>query len=352
MDALVTGSRDLLRRAPGLILEGTPNILSAQEAASLGGLFLRSRGEYSQTPRKRGIIDWKSGEDFYQALAITLLPSSRLWLGATLPRNARDIYDHAFDVHAALAQSITSQVARALRARDHVQIQRRGELSSDTALEIASRFDYALICLHGAFDTLAELCAEVYGQTKRRTDSWQRAEWVKKLGRNPATQSVAAAADCQEVRRTLRLLGELRNTVHGPTLQPRINTTARERRVLLLVPPTRISAFRDTLLSWSGVPETWWGARYHHRGPIEFHEDLGSYTVSYPSGSEYPVVEISIDPGICLERLLVFGLEALEQLASSIDWSQLGGLGFLPLSRRFGDSSVEERLRLLGGVFL
>ena len=353
MDALVTASPALLGRDPGLLLYGSPNILPPEQAIAFGGLFLRSRGEFSRTPRRPGWIDWKSGEDFYRALALTLLPSSRLWLGATLPRDARDIYDHTFAVRAAVAQSVTSQIARVLRARDELQVLRRGELTSDSAIQIAARFEYALISLHGAFDTLAHLCAVVYRMDKSPMDGWQRESWLKKLRACSDTAAVAAVAESKDVQRTLKLVGELRNTVHGPTLQPRLNTTARHRWCAVLVPPTRLRSFQTALAAWPEIPESWWGARYHHRGPMEFHERPGGVTVSYPSGREHPVAEIDIDPGICLERMLVFSLDAVDRLASAIEWERLGGLGFLPLAGvPPGDSFIQDRLRLLGGVSL
>jgi hypothetical protein len=86
---------------------------------------------------------------------------------------------------------------------------------------------------------------------------------------------------------------------------------------------------------------------------MEFHEYTGGVSVSYPSGCEYPVAAIKLDPGICLERLLVLSFESLDRLASSIEWDRLGGLGFLPLRGvPPGDDFVQDRLRLLGGVWL
>jgi hypothetical protein len=65
------------------------------------------------------------------------------------------------------------------------------------------------------------------------------------------------------------------------------------------------------------------------------------------------VAEIDVDAGICLERLLVMSLDSLNRLASTIEWERLGGLGFLPLAGAPpGDEFIDERLRLLGGVWL
>jgi hypothetical protein len=303
--------------------------------------------------RQSWLIDWKSAEDFYRALSFVLVPSSRLWLGATLPRRARDIYDETFTVHAAIARSITAQLARTLRARDQVQVLRRGELNSDTAYEIAGHFEYALISLSGAFDSLAHLCAAAYGISKQPTDSWNRESWRKKLRSDPSTAQMAVVADSDEVRRTLILLGELRNTVHGPCLAPRINEARGRRHAVVLVPPTRLTRFDHAMSRWTGVEKPWWGVTYERRGDPRIEErDDGSVSAAFTCGPDDPIADINVDPGICLERLLVVSLNAIDRIAESIDWSRLGGAGFLPLSSiPPGDDFLQDRLRLLGGVW-
>ncbi len=353
IDALVTESPALLSHDPALFLFGRPNVLPAAEAVALAGLFLRSRGEFTRTPRVPWLINWKSAEAFYRTLAFVLIPSSRLWLGATLPRQARDIYDETFAVHAAIGQSITSQVTRALRARDHLQVLRRGDLSGDTAHDVAAQFEYALISLYGAFDSLAHLCAVTYGISKKLTDAWQREPWRKKLRKDPATLAVAEVAESKQVQLTLRLLGELRNTVHGPSLEPRLDESRGHRRAVVLVPPTRLRSFQAALSGWGAVEEGWWGVKYHRRGNGRIEEHPGMLFATFTSAPDDPVAEIDVDPGVCLERLLVFSLDAMERIAASIDWSRLGGSGFLPMrSVPPGDELVQERLRLLGGVWL
>lgn len=353
MDALVTESRRLLSRDPHVFLYGSPDVLGPADAIALAGLFLRSRGEFSSNVRKAWLIDWKSAEDFYRALSFVLVPSSRFWLGATLPRRARDIYDETYTVHAAIARSITWQLARALRARDHLQILRRGEFDPDVAFEIAGHFEYALISLSGAFDTLAHIFAVAHGITKQPMDNWRKEAWRKKLRTDPSTAHVAAVADSDEVQRTLALLGELRNTVHGPSLEPRINEAQRRKQAVVLVPPTRLVRFDEALARWHSIPKGSWGVKYERRGNPRIDErDDGTVFACFSAGPDDPIAEINVDPGICLERLLVVSIDAIERLAQAIDWSRLGGAAFLPLSSiPPGDDFVQERLRLLGGVW-
>jgi hypothetical protein len=66
-----------------------------------------------------------------------------------------------------------------------------------------------------------------------------------------------------------------------------------------------------------------------------------------------PVEEITIEPTVCVERILPKCLRALEALLEAVDWSRLPGAaeGFMPLGdSQPVDSDLRLRISLLGGV--
>lgn len=352
-DALVTLRSDLF--GPFASLAGARGVaVTPAEGVALAGLFLRSRGEFNRTPRRQATIDWRSAEDFYQDLAAVLVPAANLWTGAALPLRSRDLYDES----CSLAMSFIRQISRALRARDRVQILSRGEVTLDDACEIATQFEVALLSLSGVFDGLATLSGAIYRLKKSRQEGWTKDTFTEKLRATPGGASLATMATEQPVRLTLEMIAEVRNTVHGPTLTPRVFTSSSRRRAIVGMPPNRVDRFRDILSRWNQLPsdEKWWGVEYHRRG-LDDPERPNSYT-STPND---PIAEIWIDPATCLERMLVLALSAMNDIATAMDWSRLprpdgkqnAGDGFLPLYfLPPGDRLFQERLALLGGVWL
>ncbi|MFT3914872.1 MAG: hypothetical protein QM704_12395 [Anaeromyxobacteraceae bacterium] len=188
-----------------------------------------------------------------------------------------------------------------------------------------------------------------YGIEKSRTDSWRGKKWRRRLREDPRTTGVAAVADRTSTQRLLSLLGELRNTVHGPTLDPVVSND--RRRTYVRVPPIRVPPLEQELQAWPEVPLAWWGIEFERRSaPLNLEHGDGFVTATFSSGPNDPVWAINVDPGVCLERVLVFATQVIDELGAAIDWTRFGAPAVRePLEE---DDFLNERLRLLGGVWL
>ena len=312
---------------------------------------MRARGDHRVPTRQPIWRIWLSPEVYYNNLARLLVPSSWRWIGATLASRRSLLKEEESLI---LAKSLLGRISRALRVRDLLQVALRVPHTSDTVHEVAYHMEGVLVALSGAFDALAALSNVVY-RMGLKSVGWRGASganFIKHLGRREDTRAIGVLATSDRVKDLLELIALLRNTVHGPSLEPRTHRTSSGYKSLVEFPSTKIPELERALSRWpSRDPEDWWGIELHRLGTPT---PIGGGGFVYHPKDDDPVSSILVRPGLCIERLLASSLPILNELADAIDWSRLlpaPGDGYLPFfDETIGDEEHQDRVLLLGGV--
>jgi hypothetical protein len=212
-DILITLSHHLLsHRTQAIIRKANPR--TPTEAVKIIGLFLRSRDDYTWQVNEHGRRAFDRGL-FYWVLVRHRLPNIWKYFSACVhAANARR------DDTLHLGQSILTRCVRALEARDAIGAQFYIPQNNDTRDAIMYHFDYLTLLLAGVFDAQARIAHRAYRITRpeERYTGFRRAEFLKALTDNGADRLHALVSD-QHFSNLMILLHELRNTIHGASLQ-------------------------------------------------------------------------------------------------------------------------------------
>jgi hypothetical protein len=194
------------------------NIFPPLEALKVIGLFLRSRGEY-HVSGPPGVIYGLDAMWFYLELLRAKEP--RLW------RNSA-AWVQIIKTHPGVARlngSLIARCRRALEARDAIGVQFYQQMSWRTADLMLYHFDYLTVLLVGAFDASARIACLAHNLPMRRQQvSFWNSHFNVRLA--PCAAALHAVAVSHEMQLLRPLMKGLRNTIHGPMLQPIMYTKA------------------------------------------------------------------------------------------------------------------------------
>ncbi|UUE28492.1 hypothetical protein LRQ08_31660 (plasmid) [Rhodococcus qingshengii] len=298
-DILVTMRQQTLFSQARYITEANP--LSAEQALSVVGLYLRSREQYPIVAPK----ELSFNEHKMLAVAVEgLLPSWRTWTIALSMHGSAT----GSDSPQLLAHSLKERIIRLLRCRDQLLIASLAPQTNTTADRVAESLDYLLVNLVGAFDAAARaahLVADL-SHSERRVAAWQRLDWVKSL-QNDEIRSFWVKGGSPAV--LFWVCRVLRNTVHGESMQTiamHEGLTA-EARTLVRLPADdaeELAGKFDLLGGGAG-----WGLR-HLAG-----------------------VGVFIDASVFVERLLPQVLNDLDEVLRLTPTSKLDGVDQRALTR-------------------
>lgn len=211
-DILVTSSPLLLEhRNETWLREATPR--TPLEAAQIVGLFLRSRDTYAYRAGPNFQEKFDRGM-FYWVLARHRLPSMWRYFSTCLAAGAAQRGDLQ-----ELGQAILVRAVRALEARDAIGVGFYATQNNTTRDQIMYHFDYLTLVLAGALDSEARVANRAYQAIgNERFASFRHKNFRSALKRKGAQELCELLAD-QRVESLLTLLYELRNTIHGASLQ-------------------------------------------------------------------------------------------------------------------------------------
>jgi len=329
VDALVTGSHILSPDSPWKNLGRDANVMTAEEAIALLGLYLRWRGDYTYMV-DGNFSQYFPADFFYRTVVMALLPEWGRWLGATA--DAADSRGQVTPL--ALAEAVVVRMIRALRGRD--RLQRQFELvRNDDWGDALFYFDALLLSLGGAFDAIARVAHLAYSLPAKeiRFASWRRTEWVKAVRKaDPDLGKLVVKGT--PTSDTIELVALLRNTIHGQALSNVVHHVHGGSRFTLSVPdyivalPPDVAADLDAAVGRRGGRERW-----HVRQLLQ-DADL-----------------LALDPGVYTEELLAECVLAMNRLMRGIDVERLGNVPAEPsdATSEQGDRDISPDLRLLVG---
>jgi len=207
-DLFVT-ERKYLRQAEWAIAQGT-TICSPAEAVALIGLYLRSQDDFSvlpSVPLGRMFFFWVGAREL-------------LGEGWRLTKHCagHDRLSGA-DSMIALSGTIFQRFARALEARDQVQVATNQTHTNDALEQAMSAVDVVLLSLMGSFDASARLAHRLLQLSEsERYAGWQYRRWVSNVNESAPELAgvVEHGTDGHAVLTVVRLL---RNSIHGAALQ-------------------------------------------------------------------------------------------------------------------------------------
>lgn len=258
-DVLVTSRSTLLSSSARWITEA--NALSAEQALSVVGLYLRHRDEFPLVGPN--VFSFNSGL-FRWVGARALVPSGWRWMSALID------YGTALgkDGPVLLAGSLHERLARALRHRDVLHTSLLVPQNNTTADAATEALDTVLVNLVGAFDAAARAAHAALGfpMNERRNAAWQREGWRKKVAAaDPSLGALFAPGTPQ--RQVLEVCTILRNTVHGEGLQSIARQRSGAPQETLVALPEDDAEDLVRLFSTLGGPEAWGIQELPTRGP-------------------------------------------------------------------------------------
>ena len=209
-DALVSSSPLVVKHATRGILRDC-NVMPARQALALAGLHLRLRGEFAYA-LERNFSASTTRTSFYQSMAFELVPEARRWTTiSALAAEPRIL---------PLAEALVVRLDRTLRARDQLHGAALSEQSLEAMEEVLFYLDSLLVALQGAFDATARVVHIAAGVSKPKI---RQANWLHKSWRDAVFASIPKLKRMfdheTEALALLKVLGALRNTVHGETLR-------------------------------------------------------------------------------------------------------------------------------------
>lgn len=211
IDGLVMPFDDALRdrwRTP----LANANLMTAEQAVSLMGLYLRACGERMIEIESPGAGIMVSEERMYLLGALAVLPRYEV-----LHEAAGNAWKQTGDpTLPGLADAIAVRLGRALKARDYLQVRKRAPNVREISSDVHYFFESVLVCLQGALDAAARLVHELFDlKGSRKRANWGRKDWWDELARSKAPTE-RFNADCLNDLDVL--VGDLRNSIHGEVL--------------------------------------------------------------------------------------------------------------------------------------
>lgn len=216
-DLLLTDREDLL--PPHRYLGGaTVEVMRPEDALPLLGLYLRSRGRFLVDVNERQTYTIESPL-FWHYSVFSLAPRLE-----TAWRGAGGAQDLTFPVARGL-RGVVARLALALEARDRVHRACLVHPHAKPAREAASAYDYLMLSVGAALDSVAKLVHHILGvpgpddrvswTRDHKGSSSRRPDWLRELGQVEGGARVRAVAKRADHVHFHRIFGELRNSIHG-----------------------------------------------------------------------------------------------------------------------------------------
>ncbi len=322
VDALVTNSAYLLaEREDGHL--GRRNLFTPEEAASVVGLWLRSRNDFTVDADER-FVARVAPSSFYLIVARELLPEWWRWFSACA--RAHD------DTLTRLGGSAITRLANALRARDRLLTNSQLQQEPTSGDEILFYLDVVLLMAVGAFDVVARVADHIYGIAKPRSAGWSREGWrVRLSNHDPGLAGLVEPG--QPHRNLVDLIALLRNSIHGEALRVGLYRHGRDAESRIMVPEADHQDLLDLVSRCGGADA--WGVR----------------------PKDGAAGDATIDARVLVETLLVSAALTLNALMEATAVEKIAGVkpGTLPEGPPVGDEvfwSPEKRGRisLLAGL--
>lgn len=254
---LVTGSKFILNnRRTELVHKSNPR--SPVEAVKIVSLLLRTQGNYVVFMHPNRVIS-VSRELFYWILTRRRLPQMWRYVDACF-QAGRIRRDDTAEV----ANSILVRTMRTFEALDAIGMQFYQPQSSDAQDYMSYHFEYLLLLLGGIFDGMARIAHRAYNLKCQENHSgfYKENAFRKELSKHPNANSLYKAISGQKFSDLMKLIYELRNTIHGAGLvQAHINFgdifSTHDDLTYLEVPVT----YQNVI--WNSANQTWrageWG---------------------------------------------------------------------------------------------
>lgn len=262
-DIFVTCSPILLKNTSNTWLRDS-NPRSPSDAVKILGLLLRSRGDFAL----RMIGTAKHSFDrglFYWVLTRHRLPGMWNYFGTCLDAGKTRADDTDM-----MAQSVLVRTARAHEARDAVGRLFYLPQGNNTRDEIMYHFEYLTLLLAGAFDSLARIAHRTY--KIKNPEEWScyfhKVKYQEALAQKKATQLVGILTS-QNFKNLSALLYELRNTIHGASLQTLAYSENAEPQKSYLEANSKQSEKLWSAADSFDSPNAWGLRRAHKRVLIE-----------------------------------------------------------------------------------
>lgn len=322
-DGFVTRRSYLLSRNG----DNQPITFGPDDAVGLIGLAMRAHGNQSigqDLWAMRAASSW-----FHFILGRELLRGSWPWFGGVVAHDSV----HRDDPIGYLAQTALERVQRVLQIRDRVHIAAKSEPTTNRDDKVTFELETLLLFLSASFDATARVAHVTYLTGSYEKAGWRRERWLDRLAvEAPALADVVA--DGRPATTLLKVVGALRNTIHGESLRAatvhRGGETARFIRIA-----SRESDRLRRRLDELGEPLEAWGIR--------------------EEGQELALVADRF-----VERLLPAAVDVLNELMRKTDTSRLPDAAGSPLIAEVDErqdapevdwfsSEVRLRVRLLGG---
>jgi len=253
-DLLIT-TKPILVSPPVRLLRYTLALTPA-EALPIVGLYLRTQRTFIVERSRdfddalhlnRGLLYWIATR--------ALLPAGWRWMSACMQQSSAS----GDETLSWLSTALHTRVERALRTLDHVKALTLRPQHNDVADETLEMLDLLLFSLAGAFDASALVAARTLDvdATPSRT-SWQHREFRGAIRHEHPALADIFAADSASLA-LLRVLTDLRNSVHGEAISPMITSVQFERSKGLIVglPRNRTDRLRNDFACLGGTAA--WG---------------------------------------------------------------------------------------------
>jgi hypothetical protein len=227
-------------------------IVDVADAISIGGLFLRSRGEYSRAIFPQITVD-SNKTMFYESSASLFLPHQL----EILRRSQLLAADREEPESVRLAAAAFRRISRSIERRDQIWQLICGLQDIDTAEDLLALYEALLTSLMGAIDATARLANTIYQlPIPMYLVAWQKKDWAKKL-KLSASQLWSAYYEHAEHESVLTMLRLLRNTIHAKGLE---SVAVSERRRVVAtwieIPPSEGKEIAETA-SRTANPNEW-----------------------------------------------------------------------------------------------
>lgn len=201
------------------------NLMTAEQAAALMGLYLRACGERMVEIDRQGVGIMANEERLYLLGALSMLPRYEV-----LDQAAGDAWRQSGDpTLAGLTDAVAVRLGRALKARDYLHVRRRAPSVREIWSDILYFFESLLVSLQGALDAAARLLHRLFELTgSHRRANWGRRDWWKSLD---ASEAPVGALDRACLEDLDALVGDLRNSIHGEVLTNELRQRVRPGEV-------------------------------------------------------------------------------------------------------------------------
>lgn len=231
--------------------------MSAEQACSLTGLFLRAHHDYTVVVEGNAST-FVGFDDYYRGAAIASLPGYVNLLGTAVAQLRRGEGAGVFR----LARAVEGRLGRALIARDYMNVRVRHWRPDEVWGDALYFFESFLLSLRGALDALARALHLLVGLPAERA-KWaalHQRKWRRQAAGDRGGRLAAVLADDAVFVRAVEAVSGLRNYIHGELLsQEHVADDSLSfvdhGKGVLVISPDRDADLARTLLALD--PEQW-----------------------------------------------------------------------------------------------